>query len=728
MRYTLILSILCCHLIIVSPAAAEISVALDNSLQDSGGIRLALSKLRSAPVKGDNKNTVKVGIDKSLGKETFSLTPDKQGIAIKAGDRTGAMYGLFELTQQLHLVNGDWAALKSATARPRFEFRAIKFNLPWDAYRSNEAITIHMETCKDLAYWEAFLNMMAENRFNVLSLWNLHPFTYMVKPKNFPEASPFSDAELAQWRALFSGIFKLAKERGIDTYIVNWNIFVSKAYQQAHKLPRRANISVAKGGITQQQMDLAQRYNREIVTQVLNEYPDLTGIGLSLGEAMGGMTAQEREDWMLNAIIKGAQLADRPVKLIHRVPFSAGLRNGGTTSVATEQLTRNALEQITDIEYPIYIEAKFNWSHGHSTPKLIKVHGGKITDTYWNPMPKNYKMAWMIRNEDFFILRWGQADFIRQHIQMNGQDYVGGYFVGSETYIPAKDYFTIFTDQRDWRWAFERQWLFYKLWGRLLYNPQTPDTVFIEEFTRRYGEHGSRLFKALQIASKMPLRLQSYVDLNNDKSFYAEGFLARDKEDSSEFLNIDLLLKKPTLDPDYVSASEYAEKLLAKESFSAEKILPLELAKILEAEADQAITWIKGIKPDSEALRQELVDIEAWTLLGRYFADKLRAAVSLAMYRKTRNRAHQAVALTHMKKGIRDWKALADITESVYDTVPLTHFHRREIKTFHWRRLLEDEVEKDLDIIKRKLPGDNKNEAKIKLLRSRPPHDSVETR
>ena len=30
----------------------------------------------------------------------------------------------------------------------------------------------------------------------------------------------------------------------------------------------------------------------------------------------------------------------------------------------------------------------------------------------------------------------------------------------------------------DWKWAFERQWLFYKLWGRLLYDPTTPDAVF----------------------------------------------------------------------------------------------------------------------------------------------------------------------------------------------------------------------------------------------------------
>ena len=67
-----------------------------------------------------------------------------------------------------------------------------------------------------------------------------------------------------------------------------------------------------------------------------------------------------------------------------------------------------------------------------------------------------------------FALRWGVADFIRQHIADNTPDYVGGYFIGSETYIPAKDYFTKPGFSVNWKYAFQRQWLFYKLWGRLL--------------------------------------------------------------------------------------------------------------------------------------------------------------------------------------------------------------------------------------------------------------------
>jgi len=72
--------------------------------------------------------------------------------------------------------------------------------------------------------------MMAENRFNKLTLWNLHPFNYLVKTEKYPEACGFSDVEMAEWKKFRTSLFKIAKERGIETYLVNWNIFVSPEF------------------------------------------------------------------------------------------------------------------------------------------------------------------------------------------------------------------------------------------------------------------------------------------------------------------------------------------------------------------------------------------------------------------------------------------------------------------------------------------------------------------
>ena len=123
--------------------------------------------------------------------------------------------GVLDVAEHIRLGT-SWNKIKDRTVKAQLEFRAIKFNLPWSAYRTSPALEQHQETCKDLRYWEAFLDMMVENRFNVLSLWSLHPYTYMIRPKNFPEACPFSDAEMAEWKKLWTGIFAMAKERGIE--------------------------------------------------------------------------------------------------------------------------------------------------------------------------------------------------------------------------------------------------------------------------------------------------------------------------------------------------------------------------------------------------------------------------------------------------------------------------------------------------------------------------------
>ncbi|MEJ2543192.1 MAG: glycoside hydrolase family 20 zincin-like fold domain-containing protein, partial [Calditrichaceae bacterium] len=493
-----------------------------------------------------------------LNEEAYSISRNQKQIEITGGDGRGVIYGCQSIVEELQ--NGrKLNNIMSKSESTRLHFRAIKFDLPWDTYRHSGSLYQHQEICSDLKFWEAFLDMMCKNRFNALTLWNLHPYTFLIKPKNFPEASPWTDEEMDKWKSLFHGIFKLAKERGIDTYIMPFNIFVTPEFAKAHNVAMH-NLDhhhFVEGDTS----EIIKRYTRECVTQMLNEYPDLTGIGLTLGEGMGGMTPQQRENWISDTIIEGMRLADRKSKLIHRIPFSGNKGSLGATNIKMEQITRAGIEReaaMDCFEGPVWASLKFNWSHPLSTTKMIKVHGGKIYGTYWNPEPVGYKMVWTARNEDIFCLRWGVADFIREHIKTNAHQYVGGYFVGSETYIPAKDYFTKPAYAGKWKYAFERQWLFYKIWGRLLYNPDTPDTVFKNEFISRYGKGSEVLFDAFSLAGKTPLRLASSFDCTWDFTLYSEGFIALDPDVKRvDYISINRQINHPPLDTTYISIKEY---------------------------------------------------------------------------------------------------------------------------------------------------------------------------
>ncbi len=613
--------------------------------------------------------------------------------AVDGADESGAMYGLLELAEQISM-NSSVTHLPVKQVDARFPFRAVKFNLPWSTYRNSPFLSENTPIVRDTVYWAKFLDMMAENRFNTLTLWNLHPFPYLVRAKSFPKASPFSDAEFAEWTVFWTRLFRMAKDRGIATYLVNWNIFVNQQFKTNYDAGAKIDNHHIGDGKTSAQIEA---YTRESVTQVLDEYPDLTGLGVSLGEMMGGMTPNQREDWVLKTVVAGMKAAKRPSRLIHRAPFSAGTGSGGSASRETETMTRNALETI-DLPGPIWVEAKFNWSHGHSTPKLVHTHGGELTDAYWNPKPKNYSMTWMIRNEDFFILRWGQPDFIREHIALNGQDYVGGYFVGSETYIPAKD-FSHKTGHAHltWSYAFQKQWLFYKQWGRLLYDPSVPDKVFAHGFDSRHGGNdGAAMVKAYSLASQMPLRLASFFTSRWDFTLYSEGFYAL-----PDFITLERLINQKTLDPDYLDIKAHVNNVIAKRSTPAGKIDPIMLANNLEADAKVSLSQVASINAGSrQALQCEMEDIRAWSAMSLYFAAKLRGGVALQTFRRNGVAGEKVKAVDFMKTAAGHWKELVAITQAHYQPIPLVHFTENGVyqhKKFSWDLMLPA-VTKDIAV------------------------------
>ncbi len=630
--------------------------------------------------------------DKELNPEGYKIFQSDQDngriCVIHAKDNTGAMYGILDVNEQLRMGSG-LNELETKVENPKFEFRAIKFNLPWSPYRPSEPTPQHITTCRDLEYWREFLDMMARNRFNVLSLWNLHPFTYMFRPENFPKATPFNDEELADWKHFWKSLFRMAKERGIETYIVNWNIVVSPEFAKAYGAKERNDTS-----------GIVKRYTRECVTQLINEYPNLTGVGVTLADWMNDMTPKEREDWIEDTFVAGMNVADRKAKFIHR------------SVLAGDPMEMRRVIDNANLPDPVWVEVKFNWSHGHSTPRLAMTHdysSGEIDERFWNPKPDNYKIAWMIRNEDFFILRWGEPGFIRKHIDANDHDYVGGYFVGSEGYIPAQNLSQIPGNEKSWNYAFEKQWLFYTLWGRLLYNPEIADAVFAEKFNQRYGHNvGDDLLQAYRLASRMPLRLASFHAATWDYTLYSEGFIAPAKsrgrhDGESPLINILELIEHQTLDPTFLSIQEFVQAKQASEEIENEMTTPLELADMCEEDGKDALELLDALKkkvtPFNETLQSEILDVETWAYLSLYFAEKLRAGVALETFRQTGDEDKKTLAIAHLEKAVEHWDDVIIVTEERYR--PISHVYsemyrwREKSKRhgegiFHWKLYKED--------------------------------------
>jgi hypothetical protein len=693
--------------------SAQVTIAFDfNNQPIAFGVTKIEDALKSSGQKlqriqlsqASNKTNIVIRLNagkQTLRKEGFEINNQNNILTISAIDAAGAMYGALDVAEQISMGKNR-QSISNKKQNPYFTVRALKFNLPWSSYRVGPAMDQHLEVCRDLKFWQRFIDQMAENHFNILSLWNVHPFSFMVKPKNFPAANNFSDKEMAEWKNFWTSLFRMCKDRGIEPFIVNWNIAVSPEFAKKYGVRERNDTS-----------EIVKRYTREVVTQVINEYPDLAGIGITLADWMSNfssndslpkMTPKDREDWIEQTVVAGIKAANHPIKFLHRSVLSSDPNE-------MRRVINNA-----DLADTTLVEVKFNWSHGHSTSVLALTHdsnSGKKDDGYWNPLPTNYRIEWMIRNEDFFILRWGQPDFIREHIAKNSANYVNGYFVGSEGYIPAKDFSHKDNAHKTWDYAFEKQWLFYQLWGRLLYDPFTPDAVFESSFNKRYGKNGTLLLKAFTNASNMPLRFASFHAGTWDYTLYSEGFLAPFTSNGgfhdsvSSFVSIDELIDHPTLDPAYISIPDFVKQKIEGKEIAAGKITPLMLADSLEENSKKVFSIVKQLRAAaSPTLSCELDDLKTWAYLSRYFANKLRAGVALQSFRNAGDIVQKQRAIQLLTTCREDWKKTGQITSGHYKEVPYVDDHSsggiayKDARRFSWIKYLP-QVERDISLAKK---------------------------
>src|SRR5690606_10976060 len=258
--------------------------------------------------------------------------------------------------------------------------------------------------------------------------------------------------------------------------------------------------------------------------------------------------------------------------------------------------------------------------------------------------------------------------------------------------------------------AFERQWLFYKIWGRLLYNAETPNSVFINEFEQKYGEaHAEALFKASNLAGKTPLRLVSFFDSTWDFTMYAEGFTYRNPEtENVEFIDINRLINQPPLDTTFVSIADYVKTYASNEQTLPEGYTtPVMLADALEKDANEALNLVKDIPLDDADLMYEVADIITWSYMGLYLAEKIKAGIALETFRQDGDSEKQQLAIKHLEEGLTYWDNIIDITRPIYNDMPLVHYSEQDGKTwqendhlrFHWA-LLRDNVLKDIEMAK----------------------------
>jgi hypothetical protein len=128
--------------------------------------------------------------------ESYSISTRIEGTRtnyfVVGADAVGAMYGGLDIAEAIKL--GILGQLKDGEHAPFIERRGIKFNIPLDARTpsysdAGDAAQQNIPEMWSMDFWREFLDEMARDRYDLLSLWNLHPFPSLVKVPDYPDVA-----------------------------------------------------------------------------------------------------------------------------------------------------------------------------------------------------------------------------------------------------------------------------------------------------------------------------------------------------------------------------------------------------------------------------------------------------------------------------------------------------------------------------------------------------------
>jgi len=637
--------------------------------------------------------------------EGFSIRKiGNKAVWVVGTDAAGVMYGGLELAEQINLYGLE--GVREMYKDPYMQMRGTKFNIPLDVRTPSytdmsDAAQHNIAEMWSFDFWKEYIDNLARYRYNYISLWNLHPFPSLVKVPEYPDVAlddvRKSNAEFEEYYSTrttdFGGsdilenyetvleismddkirfwkkVMKYGKDRNINFYIITWNIYVYG--------------TGGKYGITDDIGNETTRdYYRKSVSQMFRTYPDLAGIGLTVGENMGTNESAEKESWAFDTYARGVMDAareqpNRQIKFIHR-----------QHETGTEDIARR-FEPLSEFEN---IEFLFSF-------KYAKAHAMSCTE---QPFHENFvknigdlKTIWTLRNDDNYYFRWGAPDFVREFIMNIPYEVSKGFYYGSDQYVWGREF--LGKDPESPRQLeLVKHWYHWMIWGRLGYDPEVSNERFISMLGKQFGEaDAGRLFEAWQEASMIYPVTNGFHWTTSDYKFYIEACKGRTRfthtesgfHDVNNFISI-----KPHALSDFQSIPDYVKSVIAKQPSSLTD--PMEVSLKLHAHADKSLKIIEAMYPvENKELLHTLNDIRSMAYLGKYYAFKINGATYLALFRETGDKKSREESVKQLTEALEYWKKYTESAMQQYKNPLWTN----RVGMVDWLKFNE-EVKKDISI------------------------------
>ncbi|NOY78865.1 MAG: hypothetical protein GXO76_13460, partial [Calditrichaeota bacterium] len=590
--------------------------------------------------------------------ESYRLTKegDRQ-LVVTGSDPVGLMYGIFELSERLSMSKksglGALQGIQPVYGEPALAIRA-----------DNPFLTVEGKTgiskwFYDERYWEAYFSRLARSRFNLCdihAMYRYHQtnfpniFPFFLKNPNLPGTS-WPDENQSRNLAMLKRIVDIAEAHGVHVSLMNYAVDTPNIPMgDEKKLTRQIRWAVA---------------------ELLKRVPKLWMFGFRIGES------GKSEDFFKNAYLEGITDSGKKNVRLYTRTWLADFRK---------------LSQI-GMAYPdhFYIEIKYNGEHLGAPYQAIQGRWGSYSYESYLDYPRYWKIIWQIRaNGTHRLFPWNDAEFVRRTVASCRLGNAVGFTLEPITAYFPQDPERIYKHPGGMRYTTERYWSWYLLWGRLGYDPETPDAVFEHAFRQRYGKTaGSRIYRTTTLASRIIPLIYQHHCLGPDHRNFAPEFETGNRIDKVKKIHdIDSFAKATVLDrQSYLNCEDFVAAFLA-DSVNG-KITPLQAANQLDEWADSVRAGLAGlsVRKSPEEWGLWRTDLRALEALARYYAEKDRAAVALQFFYRTRDVSQLPRAKQHVRQAIRFWKQLSAITQKQYKPIldPL-----RTGPAFTWEKMLPE--------------------------------------
>ncbi|MBN2312915.1 MAG: hypothetical protein JXM79_03230 [Sedimentisphaerales bacterium] len=588
---------------------------------------------------------------RDIAKEGFILVGNEELTVVAGGDDSGALYGSLELSGLIE-KNGKLPEQIELSDKPRFTLRGPCIGMQKTYVLPNKGIYNYPYTPElfgffyDKKQWIEFLDLLVENRMNTLYLWNGHPFSSLVKLKDYPEAVEVSENVFQMNREIFRFLTTEADKRGIWIIQMFYNIHFPET------LARKYGVETHQSEPT----DLSADYTRKSIAEFVRSYPHV-GLLVCLGEALSG--AENKKDWLTNVIIPGVQDGMDVLGLTEEPPI---IIREHTMDKDAREIVGAGLEKYKNL----YTMMKYNgeslttcrprgpWAEIHR--ELSSITSQHITNIH------------IMANLEPF--RYGATRFIQKCVKAAETIHHAN---GLHLYPLAYWAWPDCPDKAPIR-QYDRDWIWFEAWARYAWNPdrevQDEDKYWISRLAQIYGseEAATHILETYNHSGLCaPMILRRFGITNGNRQTLSLGMTLDQLVNPEKYRLWPRLVDSDC--PEGERLREYVEKEWKGQEHVGET--PIEVIEQILRHSQAAVTEInlacgdvRMNRGEFERIRNDMLCIRA---MSEYYAAKARAAMLVVRYEFSKDTADMEKALAFMEESLSHYRTLIDLTTETYD-------------------------------------------------------------